>query len=755
MQSRNFFGVVIAVASSVFQLGSVDTARAQVIGPGAFSGTGAHAPIRPVRRPPRSSTIFPELMLRVGPSPEAAGVGDFDGNGYLDLAVPNSFDSTVSIVLGDGGGAFHVSGIVSTGGAARHVAVGHFDTDGELDLAVACGSDGLYIHRGVGDGTFVLENTYVTGGGPAWVSSDDLDGDGDLDLAVANYGGNTIAILLGNGDASFAAPVTYTAGAGPGSIAIGKLNGDSVPDLVVGNNEGSRVSVLLGNGNGTFGAQQLFDCGNTPRGVALGDLNGDGKLDIAVGNATEGTVSVLLGNGNGTFGADVSYATGGTTQHVSMADLDGDLDLDLAVANLGTTGESSLLVLRNQGNGVMQAPQVFGAGGSGSGTAVADFDLDGRLDVAVTGYNFSFYDPGYLTIVRGKFGGTLEGYEVSPVAGTGGALVDLDADGDLDLATVFAAPSFVRIALGDGTGKFANLASYPVGARPVQVVTGYIDADAYLDLVVTNENASGPSTDPGTVTVLLGQGNGTFAAPTSVAVSAEPSTSALGHVDNDGNADLAVLAGGGSLHVFLGNGDGTFTAVPGVPQHFVTSPLLVRLADLNGDTIADALGVGGHPLQTTVRVRLGNGDGTFGAVQGFGSILQSGVSADVDDINGDGALDVAIGGSNGIIDVVLGNGDGTFGSNLTYSIGPLQLDVMGIEIGDVDLDGRADLALRSGGWTILRGRGDGTFHPLRQYYSGPTHYCAGHLGDVDLDGDLDLVGGTTASAYASLNHTNP
>lgn len=746
MQSKNLFGVVFAIASVVSLRASFDALHAQVA-----VGAGTHAPLRPLRRPsPPQRPLFPELILHVGPSPEAARAGDLDGDGDLDLAVPNSFGATVSILLGNGGGLLDFGAVLGTGDSPRHVALGDLDADGDLDLAVACAAAGVLVFEGTGAGTFDARTNHVTGGAPWWVEFAHLDSDSDLDMVVANAGSNTIAVLLGNGDTTFQTPVSYTAGAGPSSIGVGDLDGDTDLDLVVGNGGGQRVSVLLGNGDGTFGTQQIFDCGDAPRSVALGDLNGDGDLDVAVANATQGKVSVLLGNGDGTLGADVGYVTNGFPSFVAIGDLDGDLDLDLAVANSGTHAPA-LLVLRNQGTGVFASLQSYSATAPGSGVALGDFDDDGRLDVAISGYYGSAqHDPGHVTIVRGTAGGSLESLLASPAAAEKGELADLDGDGDLDLASVFHSDGFVRISLGNGAGGFTPGASYPVGPSPIEVTTGTIDADLDLDLVVTNSTSN-----PGVISVLLGNGDGTFTAAPNVTVDPVPYSTALGDIDHDGDADLASVTREGPqgrLSILLGNGDGTFTPHS---SNFaiVSSALLVRLVDLNGDTHLDVLGVAAFHLNP-VTVRLGDGSGNFGpAVQYGGSGLFASYCATTGDLNGDGALDVAIGGANGGFVVLLGNGDGTFDANLEYYL-PSSALHQAIAIGDVDLDGKADLVLRGYGWAVVRGRGDGTFHAPRHYLSLAGASSLG-LGDLDGDGDLDIVGGTASSAFTSLNRTIP
>src|SRR5262245_16260891 len=136
------------------------------------------------------------------------------------------------------------------------VAVGDFNGDGRLDLAVAnYGSNNVSVLVGNGDGTFQTARNFPAGDRPFSVVVGEFNGDGRLDLAVANsttgdIGG--VSVLLGNGDGSFQSARGFATGARPQSVAVGDLNGDSIPDLAVGNLFSSNVSVLLGNGDGTF-----------------------------------------------------------------------------------------------------------------------------------------------------------------------------------------------------------------------------------------------------------------------------------------------------------------------------------------------------------------------------------------------------------------------------------------------------------------------------------------------------------------------
>jgi hypothetical protein len=182
----------------------------------------------------------------------------------------------------------------------------------------------------------------------------DLDADNDLDVAVANQYSYNVSILLGDGDGTFASAVTYALGdySYPSSVAIGDLNEDTVPDLAVAKEVTNDVSVLLGNGNGTFQAGVDYPAGTSPFSVVIGDLDLLYRhLDVAVAAyTTQGRVWVLLGDGDGTLQAPTYYDAGGKASSIAMGDLDRDAVPDLAVANYNSDTVSVFINMKEACN---------------------------------------------------------------------------------------------------------------------------------------------------------------------------------------------------------------------------------------------------------------------------------------------------------------------------------------------------------------------------------------------------------------------
>jgi hypothetical protein len=189
-------------------------------------------------------------------NPAATGIGDYNGDGKLDLAVAEQFGmiSQVEILLGNGNGTFSSSTIYKVGSSPTSVAVADFRGNGKLDLAVASLEGGITVLLGNGDGTFQpTPGVYLNF--PVWVASADLNGDGKADLAAAQLGkpiAPGVAVILGNGDGTFQPPVYYPVGISPQFVATGDFNGDHNIDLLVGDNRFGNEITLLNTGVVSF-----------------------------------------------------------------------------------------------------------------------------------------------------------------------------------------------------------------------------------------------------------------------------------------------------------------------------------------------------------------------------------------------------------------------------------------------------------------------------------------------------------------------
>jgi hypothetical protein len=253
------------------------------------------------------------LILPVGQNPFSVAAGDFDHNGALDLVTANS-NGTISVLLGNGNGTFRPRTDLTVSGVPRAVVVGDFNGDGRLDVAVASQlSNSVSVLLGHGDGTFAAPLVFAAGGQdltftPSSMAVGDVNGDGRADLVINLIGGEDsvvtqLGVLLGNGDGTFRAPILQSPSTtgGDGDVALGDFNNDGRLDVAVGGQADlpDGLTVNIGNGDGTFGTPSVspprFSTGgNDPFGVAAADLNGDGRVDLVAANSGSGTVGVLL-----------------------------------------------------------------------------------------------------------------------------------------------------------------------------------------------------------------------------------------------------------------------------------------------------------------------------------------------------------------------------------------------------------------------------------------------------------------------------
>jgi hypothetical protein len=355
-----------------------------------------------------------------------------------------------------------------------------------------------------------------------------------------------------------------------------------------------------------------------------------------------------------------------------------------------------------------------------------------------------------------------------PVGATPGAAVvtaDFNGDGRVDLAVHRAAGANpVGVLLGNGDGTFQAVRNAAAGTSwggPGSLAVGDFNADGRPDLATAN--------DDGTVSVLLGNGDGTFAAPRTLVLADQTIALSVtaGDFDADGRLDLAVGAvfvgispEEPSLYVYPGNGDGTFASprlslLPPAAD-YNREPYSVQAADLNGDGRLDVVTAN---FDNTVTVLLGNGDGTLQAptLYSAGPAPMMTLSVAVADLNGDGKPDLATAdynGTNGTLSVLLGDGTGAFPAYRTYAAGDSPSSVA---VADVNGDGRRDLiTTNSGGNTVnvLLGVGDGTFRAARNYYAGasPFAVAAGAFnGDAFPDLAVVRTGSTAGSLAVFLN----
>jgi len=389
-----------------------------------------------------------------------------------------------------------------------------------------------------------LVPTATPPGGPAFTLT--VDGTGSVSGSVVKWNGTALATMVVNGSELVArVPASDIATAATATVTVVS------PTPGGGTSNGVFFQITNATSSVSFQQGHTLQTGSQPEGIAIADFNGDGKFDIAIANGGSNTVSIFLGNGDGTFQPSIDYATLGATQVIAR-DLNGDGKLDLALP-----GANAISVLIGNGNGTF-APHVdyqctgFAPFTNLVGIAAGDFNGDGKLDLVATDVG-----EGGICVFLGNGDGTFQysgAYLVRPHLPTSIVAGDFNKDGKLDVAladTDSVSGMTVSVLLGNGDGTFGSPVDYPIGTtEPSFITAADFNRDGNLDLV-----ASGCSNGC-MFSVLLGKGDGTFG--TSADYGDGGANLAVGDFNGDGNLDLVSPEA-----IYLGNEIGGFgTEVP-------------------------------------------------------------------------------------------------------------------------------------------------------------------------------------------------
>jgi hypothetical protein len=337
----------------------------------------------------------------------------------------------------------------------------------------------------------------------------DFDGDGNPDLAATSAFG-AVGVWLGNGDGTFRSPRFYAVGSGAGALAVGDFNGDGIPSLAVGVGPDSAhgmVKILLGNGDGTFrdGPMILDTGGLAVFGLAVADFNGQGHDDLA---ATVGypssSLHIYMGLGHGLFYDGGTYACGDSANGIAVGDFNADGIPDLAISNGAQVSVGGVTVMLGNGDGSFQSPQFYQLGNyQAYGTeavAVGNLSGNGILDIvaAYTDNYFQHNQEGKVYVLHGLGDGTFQvpadSYNVGYFA-TDAVIGDFSRNGILDVAVVdeerLDAPSSrVSLLLGNGDGTFQIPEEYDTGQYTLKLAIGDFNSDDFPDLALSNYNSN-------------------------------------------------------------------------------------------------------------------------------------------------------------------------------------------------------------------------------------------------------------------------
>ena len=366
-------------------------------------------------------------------------------------------------------------------------------------------------------GSFALPELLVAG---------DFNRDGVLDLAVHLTGFDMVGIFLGDGNGGFTLNGHIRLDTLPKGLATADINRDGKLDLVNCNNWGYNVKVLLGDGSGGFNTTKELNGDGEPVRLILRDFNKDDRLDIAVNAPNEGSILIYFGDGKGGFvtpAEELEDVTG--PFGLAAGDFDRDTNLDIATTSSpGINAElGQVAIFKGDGAGNFIKNTEFDTKQLATSLQTGDMNKDGLPDLIVAGAQPRNTQGNFISTLLGDGAGNFTLKQTLEL-GAGNlkgeiAVGDYDEDGDLDVAfpqtglnsDLHIHSQNLLLFFGDGTGKLAQGPTHIVGKEPHTVITADFNKDGHLDLAITNR------TD-GTVSVLLGNGNGGFAETTTFAV---------------------------------------------------------------------------------------------------------------------------------------------------------------------------------------------------------------------------------------------
>ena len=647
-------------------------------------------------------------------------VGDFNDDGKPDLAIADS--GGVEILLGNGDGTFTASSISVAGADYGSVAVGDFNGDGVPDLALgsySASGNSVGILLGNGDGTFNAVSPISVAPEPQApaIALGDFNLDGIPDVAATSS-----FTLNGSQEDSvsvFLTQLQETATATASGISPSQAG----PDNVVASYPGDSSYAAS-----VSAATELYKVQSPPQATTTTlSVTADGS---AVTTVVSGTVVTLTAAVKASGSALI---TGLVNFCDATAAYCTDIHL-LGSAQLTSAGTAELKLVPGIGSQSYKAVYVGTYNDGTSASSAASLTVTSPAKFPTT-----------TSIAQS---GSLENYTLTAtVAGSGGAEAPTGTVSFLDTSNGNKSLGSESLVAGTSTRGWVGFQTPVVpGNSPFTIATGDFNGDGIPDLAVGGANWT-------TVAILLGNGDGTFRSePNSISEGNYSNFVAVGDFNGDGIPDLAIATDGdysnlpGSVSIWLGNGDGTFTLksspVTGV------QPQSVAIADFNGDGIPD-LAVANYS-DNTLTILLGNGDGTFAPVSVNPATGSEPYFVAAGDLIGDGIQDLVVANSGGSsLTILLGNGDGTFTAAASPATGN---GPAAIAVGDFNEDGKTDLAVAnydSGTVTVLLGNGNGTFTTSASPAtgSGPTYVA---IGDFNGDGIPDLAVSNLNSSTAAI-----
>ena len=538
-------------------------------------------------------TFAPPAHFPVGPAPTDLRVADFNGDGKPDVVCLAALsggpgESYVTVLLNDGTGGltnrhdYPVGENANSGG----LDVGDYDGDGHLDFAVASLMTGVHVYRNTGSGEFVLWTQIAVALGPTHIASADFDGDGRLDLVVGNV--DAVQVYLNNGTGFTAGVFLDNFPDTVQGIATGDFDNDTHPDFAL---TGRQLSVYRNVGDGASFDKTAYLAGENQVGIKTADMDGDGNLDITVSNYLGNSVSVYSNDGTGHFPNKREWGVGWAPNSHGVGDVNGDGKPDI-VAAASQLSKTTVDVVLNAGDRNYIARRDYGMLGAAWGVGIADFDRDGDLDV-VSPAAISNNDGPF--IFYGNPDGTLQdGIQIENYGNnfpTDVAVGDFNGDGWLDFVTsIFSPGNRIRVSINQGNGTFLPSVSYEAGGNPSGVGIGDLNGDGKLDIVNANSSQFDNS-----ISIFIGNGDGTFQPQVVVPVGLRPSDVLLADFDQNGRSEVLVTHfGTNPIYYFKPDAQGVLGS-PEIIDLGATHNNAVA-ADFDNDGWLDAMVAAGHAV---------------------------------------------------------------------------------------------------------------------------------------------------------------
>jgi hypothetical protein len=709
-------------------------------------------------------------------------ISDIDGDGKPDIVIPSGSTKVyifrnISTPGNIGTGSFATGVGFSTGSGAEDVAVGDLDGDGKPDVVVTnYGSGTVSVLRNISTpgsietGSLSSKVDFSTGVYTEAVAIGDIDGDNKPDIVVTNFNNSSFSVLRNNcitgfiNASSFEARVNFTTGSGPYDVTFSDFDGDGKLDIAVANSNTDKVSIFrntstLGSiSSSSFTTKIDFTTGSFPYQVAIGDIDGDGKPDLAVSNYSSNSVSVfrntigvplpptltsftptngpvgttvtIMGTKFNTtasnnivrFGAvkgtvtsatatqlSVTVPTGATYHTISVTDMTTGLSA-FSATPFTPTYKSSYSI-----NASSFAPKVeFPSSYSFNHISVGDIDGDNKPDLVGASYGGSISSVLRNISTTGSIGiGSFETSVDIPGAGYSAALCDIDGDGKLDISIASMNSGKISIFLNKSTAgsldgnSFAPEIDIPALSGLRYIAVSDIDGDGRPDIGVTSTSG---------VMILHNlsiPGSVLFETGITISFGSMPRGIAFGDIDGDAKPDVIIgNQGAGCITVFRNNSTtGSINFSIGVDYTTGPGARGVVIGDFDGDNKQD-IAVANFNSNT---ISIFRNTSSFGIIDAssLAPMVEFVTGAtpwgiDIGDIDGDGKLDLATANSTGYNVSILKNtctygsiDAGSFASKVDV---PNSSGAYGVAIADLDGDEKPDLsvAIAGGGFSVFR-----------------------------------------------------